>query len=160
MKVNEFIKEFNDVKDDEISKREFLCHRKTTDYVLFEVKVDICEKILSATSHETTNGITIWHKRTAYEYIVFTQQLLGLYTDIEFTDDNFMAEFNELNKEGLIDELLSVIPEKEFNEFNFVKAMCEDDLESNERNIMTVLTNIEQIINSINNSNEANEVTT
>lgn len=152
MKVNEFIEEYNKIKDDEISKKEFLCQRKTSDYVLFEVKVDVCEKVLDATNHEEVGGVKVWRKHSAYQYIIFTQQLLGLYTDIEFADDSFMADFNALNKEGLIDELINIIPEKEFNEFQFVMGLCSDDLESNERNIMSLVDGIGQIVSAVSNA--------
>lgn len=155
MKVNEFIEKYNEVKDDEISRQEFLCQRKTSDYVLFEVKVKVCDKILDATNHEEVGDVKVWRKRSAYQYLIFTQQLLGLYTDIEFADDSFMADFNALNKEGLIDELINIIPEKEFNEFQFVMGLCSDDLESNERNIMSLADGIGQIVSAISNADNS-----
>lgn len=153
MKVKEFIEKYNEAEN----KEEFLNERLTTDYVKYEVKVDVCEKILNATHHqEITDGVTVWHHRGAYAYVIYTQQLITAYTDIEFNDEDFMADFNELNRLDLINELTDIIPEREFFEFNTVMQMCTEDLESNERNILTVLNSIEQLVNAVANTQTTN----
>lgn len=148
MNTKEFIEKYIEVKDDEISKREFLCQRKKEDYIPFETKVGVCETILNAVNHEkVADGVTVWHKRSAYEYVIFTLKLIELYTDVDVNDT--IEDFNELNKLDLIDELMNMIPEKEFNEFQFVKALCNDDQQSNERNIMNVFNSLEQLVNAV-----------
>lgn len=151
MKVNEFIEKFNELKNDE-ERTIFLKERVKETYIDFERKIDMCQKIIKGTSYdEITEDTVVWKKRYAIEYLFYTVKLIEAYTDIEIEGENFMKNFNSLNKlyinyagnyMSYINVILSAIPQTEVTEFNFVLNLCKDDQESNERNLVGAITDL------------------
>lgn len=169
MKVNEFIEKFNELKNDE-ERTIFLKERVKETYIDFERKIDMCQKIIKSTSYdEITEDTVIWKKRYAMEYLFYTINLITAYTDVEFEDGNVMKGFNDLNKlyinytgnyMNYINIILSVIPQTEVNEFNFVLNLCKDDQESNERNIVGAITDLINLFGSVSdNATELEPIT-
>ena len=158
MKVNEFIEKFNELKNDE-ERTAFLKERVTETYIDFERKIDMCQNIIQSTSYsEISEDAVIWKKRYAFEYLIYTINLIKTYTDIEFDNENMLKDFNELNKVYInyidtymnyINVILSAIPQTEINEFNFVLNLCKDDQESNERNLVGAITELVTMLKSV-----------
>lgn len=143
MKVNEFIEKCRQLNENEIS--EFAKGRIVNTYMKYEDKVSLCKTIVDQTSHtEVSEGKRVWNKNSTMEYLLVIMKKIEAYTDLDI--ENPLDDYNLLNKEGYIEELIDAIPYKENVELEDILMMCREDLESNERNIINVL-NLLELIN-------------
>ncbi len=149
--VKDFIKEYKKIVNDS-RKEQFVKDHIVTEYIPYEMKRTICEKIVDVTSHVSYefNGTkrTIYKRDSASQYMIFTLQLIKSYTDIDiiFEGDNSLIAFNDLDKENLIDAIIHAIPESEFVKFNTIMDMAKNDLYINECSNYAIADNIIQKI--------------
>lgn len=105
-------------------------------YVPYEMKLTICEKIIESTYYQTVerNGAKIkkLHINSPAQYMSYCLWLVKQYTNVDIDFKNSLDEFNLLNKYGLLDEFINLIPERELREFRMVLDMVGNDVVQNE----------------------------
>ena len=81
---------------------------------------------------------------------MYINTLLTLYTNIEMSEKNCVAEFDMLDRENLIDTLLKYIPAEELGKFDTIMQMCYDDFMTNNYEIHAFITKTaDDVINSM-----------
>lgn len=136
MNVNEFVTKYKVIKNEDTAKEYVEKHIKNV-YVPYEKKIDICERIINATSYIEVDGVKIYKKNSPAEFMLFELNIIDLYTDIKVDFNSMLAEFNMLNEFGLIEAIASLIPTREYVEFNTLLDMKKDDTYQNERDLVS-----------------------
>lgn len=132
--VNDFVS--NVKKESDLNK--YIKKHIVNEYVNYDHKIDECKEIVELSSYKEVNGQKVYWKDTPKQYFVFVWRLIKNYTDIDM-DSNTLDCYNELNKNGLIDAIISNIPEKEYLEFKTILEMTDNDLYVNTRDIVPFL---------------------
>lgn len=133
--VEEFCKKYNNAKSNEV-KGNLVKGIMNTQYVSFEMKVTICEKIVENTYYikAEKNGMKVkkLHIDSPAQYMSYYLWIVKQYTHIDINFSNSLEEFNLLNKSGLLDIIVSFIPEGELKEFRMILDMVASDTVTNE----------------------------
>lgn len=114
------------------AKESYLKKLNVKEYVDYEVKMALATKIVNASSFDQERP-TVVKVNAPMRYVLFVYTVLSYYTDLDMHSDKMFAEFNMLNKNGLIDKIFNSIPEKEVSEFNSIVAMTYEDFLANYR---------------------------
>ena len=131
MTTKEFIGYFKMANDKQTECKK----RIIKNYIPFTSKIAECCRVVKATmEHTDENQVVIYKQNTPMRFLIFNMSLLGLYTDLEFSE-NLIDEYDLLNEYGAIDILITCIPEHEFKEFSTLLSMTVDDYMSNEREL-------------------------
>ena len=143
--VEMFCKTFKvQAKGAEKTFKDFLNKHIVTDYVDILKKSVICQGIVKATCYAKDGDREFVKFNRVGQYIFFIMKLIELYTDIEIDGNRLSDQYDELNKVGAINALISAIPESEYNEFYTILNMCIDDMRDNEYSITALLYNLKQ----------------
>lgn len=130
--VKEFCKKYNETNLEQI-KEDLIKKAMNPHYVSYEMKITICEKIVENSYYKKNNdGIKKLHIDSPAQYMGYCLWLIKTYTNIEINFENSLDEFNKLNECGLLDVILSSIPENEYKEFNIILDMVRNDVLQNE----------------------------
>lgn len=130
--VETFVKEYNHAND----KQEYLSKHIINKYVNYEEKMTRCENIAEKTMYKEVNGKTVFWQNTPLQHYFFCLELLWRYTDIDLgTGAELLKNYNLLNKNNLITEIISAIPQTEYAEFRTVLDMVVQDKLENERSL-------------------------
>lgn len=109
------------------------------DYIPFAKKADLCKRIVDVCNYISIgNGekmIRVYKQDSVAMHILFTLTLIDQYTDIEINYENIIEDYDALEKYGLINLLISAIPENECNAFDDIMEMIIEDIHENERSI-------------------------
>lgn len=132
--VSEFIKNYN-LRND---KEKYVASHIVNDYVSYAIKIDECNEIINRTCYKEIGGKKFFHKNTPVQYFLFINRLIARYTDIEI-GENSSNDFDELNKNGLVQAIITAIPTREYDEWRTLLQMCNDDLMLNERDLVPFL---------------------
>lgn len=143
-KIN--VKDFVDGYEKSKNKPVYLKKLKINDYVSYGEKSFLANKIIESTSYDERGNIKI---DSTARYLVFIFTLLKSYTNLDVSAERMIEDFDLLNKCGLIDEIISVIPEKEVNEFNKVLSMAYEDFMTNHYEIHGFITDMVQKISNV-----------
>ena len=135
MKVEDFIRKYNKASD----KEKFIENRICVKYVPYEDKIEFCRQIILATHYNIVNDTRVFEKNSAFAFPLFACGLITNYTDIDIETEETLVDFNQLDREGLIDKLLSAIPKSEMERFQTVNQMVLDDEYENNRSIIGLL---------------------
>lgn len=132
MTVQEFVEKYNYRKDDK-AKEKFVNDRLKTSYVPFIEKCNMCERIAKASNIDAT-GKYVQH--SAFNYMLYLLSLIDAYTDIDiaFSSEGDVltdAQYDALQKNGLLERLINLIPKSEATEFGMLIEFANDDLRSN-----------------------------
>ena len=142
MTVDNFIKNYKSSNN----KEQFWSKHIKTQYIDVLTKSVYAESIVDVSNHITVGERRIFKSNALSTHLAFTMRLVDLYTDIdvEFQDAKFIEQYDKLNKIGLIEEILSVVPKKERLEFNTILQMKTDDLYQNEYSVPALLYSIKE----------------
>ena len=120
-----FVKEYNDVKK-KIVCEEFLNKNLViNDYIPFLKKVEMANKIARNSLLDKKNN-TIY-RQSSVQYILFIRSIITLYTNLVGSTEIWIDEYDALDSSGLLDVVISKIPEKEFSEFKTIVDQVEND---------------------------------
>ena len=151
MKIDEFIRKYNSAKN----KDKFLDDCITTQYVPYHDKMTDCEMIIISTT-KLKNEFRI---NSPMRFMLFITTLLSRYTEIG-EDEDVITVFETLDENGLIDQLISKIPQKEYASYNTILNMELDDYMENNRSVTAFISKkikelevpIKTLIDTINNN--------
>ena len=147
MTIREFLDGYDKLASDNL-KENFLNARITTEYIPFTVKMSVCEKIAYATTHIDTGEGTKYKKailkeNTNARYVLFTLNIIDLYTDIGIEWDNpdisITTQFEMLDKSGMIETIVSLVPEIEISKFENILQASVNDMLNYENSIINYL---------------------
>lgn len=126
MTAKEYVAKFNKATDKEL----FFKKSITTNYVPYREKISDCNKIVKATT-ELDGQFKI---NSPAQFMLLAMTIISRYTNIEI-GENIIDDFEELDKENLINMLMTFIPEREMNSYNTLLSMCNDDYIENVRSL-------------------------
>ena len=130
MTVQDFIEKYKTIPNFKFIK---------TEYIPYAIKMAEAREIVNRTMYiETDEKKKFWYN-TPMQYHLFIQRLIANYTDIEIQDP--VEDYDTLNKEGLIEAIISAIPRSEYKEFDTVLRMTRDDEIANTRDLTSWLEN-------------------
>ncbi len=138
MNVEFFVKQIAMNKD----KEGYIKDRVKKKYVPYEEKMARCEQIINITSYIEVNGEKRYRINTPLKFIFTTLTLINEYTDIDidFTDGGFLRDFNLLDQNELIEEVIACLPRHEYDTWMLLLKMMSDDKQENERSLVSYLT--------------------
>ena len=145
-KIN--VKEFAEGYEKSKNKPLYLKKLTINDYVPYGEKSFLANKIVESTSYDEQRNIKI---DSTARYLVFIYTLLKSYTNLDIDAEHMTEDFDELNRYGLVDEIINLIPEKEVNEFNKVLGMVYDDFMTNHYEIHGFIEGMMQKISNVIN---------
>lgn len=123
------------------NREEYVKSHIVDNYLPFETKCAICDNIIKVCSYnkigEGKNEITFFKSDSRGRYLFFILELIRNYTDIEvtFKDGVHLHIYNELQRHGVINEILSFINPVEVEEMHTLLNMAWDDVMENERSL-------------------------
>lgn len=134
--VKEFIKKYEALKSEEL-KNDYVNSIVKNNYVPYENKVTICQKIVEASYYiivKDRDGKERkkMHINSTAKHMLYCLNVVNNYTNLEINFKNSLEEFNALNKIGCLDLILENVPEKEIKELKMIFEMVESDLIKNE----------------------------
>ena len=133
MKVEELIEAYKKARK---TKKEYdFSKHITLKYMPHAQKIALVKSIVESTSFVQVGEKMVYKRNTPEMYFIFTMKLVERYTDIEVDAKDIVSEYDNLMAAGLMDGLLSVIPEDEYNILNGMLEMARDDFEINTRSL-------------------------
>lgn len=128
MKFDEFMELYDNCK--ETDKRiVFVKEHIVKSYIPLEEK-DVRSQIIINNSYYDENG-NFKVNSTAKHMFTFLS-IVDMYTDIDINFKDGLNEYNELDKSMALDDIVSMIDEKDLNEFKIVLNMKCNDVITNE----------------------------
>lgn len=101
---------------------------KVKGYVPYAVKMKTIDTILKHTCFDKDGNL---HMDSAKRYIMYTQALIGNYTNVKIDPTVILDEYDRLDSSGVLEILLEMIPEGEVQTFETLMKMKLDDLVTN-----------------------------
>lgn len=121
---------FKDAKNETDYVDQYISKHIKTEYVSYFLKMAEVHKVIEFSMYKEVNGRKVFWKDSPSLFQLFICRLLNHYTDIDLGEDSANG-FDNLNREGLIDIIVSYIPEKEYKEWStLVNMISEDELEN------------------------------
>ena len=140
--VKDFCKKYNEINIEQ-AKKALIEKAMNAHYVPYEMKITICEKIVESSYYKKNEDEKIkrLHINSPAQYMLYCLNLIKQYTNIKIDFGKALEEFNLLNECGLLDVILSNIPERELKEFRMILDMVESDVLQNEYEIHSFVSN-------------------
>lgn len=145
MEYKKFMEQYKVLKN----KEDFVKRHVTKTYVPYIDKLSNAIDIARNTTHVDVGGKQLYKKNTPGQYFFTIMRIVVLYTDIDLTNEEYVAVYDEFNKEDIISVIFDNIPEKEITEFKTLVEMCVNDIYENERDISSLLENKLEAINMV-----------
>lgn len=108
-------------------------------YMPYAEKCSLVKSIIDKSSYEEIDGKKVYKRNTAGMLFVFTMQLISHYTNLEFDSDEVVQTYDTLMETGLMNQLMSQIPEAEISILRGMLDMQRDDEEANTRSLVSFL---------------------
>lgn len=125
--VTDFVNKYNSYKSD-TAKSEYLNKTiKVVKYVSYASKVVFANQIVEQT-HNIDNGIV--NINTAKQYALFIIGVISMYTNLEFSDAP-LSDYDLLDELGLIEVIIGMISDKEYQNTKLVLDMATNDFMTN-----------------------------
>lgn len=126
--VKEFVKALTNRSSDDARRIYLEGALAVKDYERYEVICTICDQII-ASSYFTVDGQ--FKVDSCKKYLMYISALLNTYTNIRFDESDALGDFNLLQRYGLVDVIISYIPESQMAVFDSVLNMKSNDLMTN-----------------------------
>lgn len=128
MTSKEFFKKYDKTKDINIVKNAI-----TTTYLSFVKKCNLCERVINATYYTTNPDDSVrFHVDSAAEYMLYNLSIIDAYTDIKIDFKNVIEEYDAFAERDLFNIFKEVLPENDLDELDYILAMKENDITTNE----------------------------
>ena len=163
MTVENLVKEIKEKRDWD----KYLSGIVNVSYIPYETKIARCEQIINISSYIEINNKKVYRVNTPIKFVLTTLTLINEYTDIDidFTEGNFLRDFNLLDQNELIEKIIAVLPRHEYDTWMLVLQMMSDDKQENERSLISYLDSklatfnitLDNALSALSNLNETNE---
>lgn len=159
--VQEFVDKHNKFAGDTLKGTFVRENLKTEEYVPYNKKMALAEKIVKSSTYATESVIEPENGNIKYQqtnkiqvnsctrYVLFVYTVIQIYTNINMDSAKMLDEFDLLNREGLIEQIFGRINEKELQEFNKVVQMTFDDFMLNNTTPQSFISNQVQRITDV-----------
>lgn len=134
MKVVDFIKELKSIKTEE-EKNKFIKKHIVKTYIPYLYKITVANQIVTNSSVDEDGKYQI---NSPIRYMLFCQQLLIAYTDIEQSNESPLNDYDLLEQEGVFEKLISFIG-RDYDRFMTVLNMTMDDYIANNRDLASYM---------------------
>lgn len=103
------------------------------DFERYEVVCGICDNLVEQAyfTHDKDGNRTGFKADSCKKYLLYIAALLNTYTNIQFDPEDALGDFNFLCKYGLVDVIISYIPESQIAMFDSVLNMKSNDVMTN-----------------------------
>lgn len=156
MTVKEFVEKYNQINTKTAKASMIKSILKDVLYLTFEEKVDLSNKIVTISAYKpNTNTINL---RSYIKYWLFAQAIVDNYTTLDVDSKNWIEEYNELNRNGVMNAIVNSIPEDEFNELKMVLDMQWNDAITNCNLTVNIVQKVFDNIKDIFNQEEAQKL--
>lgn len=112
------------------AKKNYLKKIEIIPYIRYEHKTVLANQIINSSCYDQDEPNKIKFNSPG-RYMLYVYTLLKTYTNFDMDNTRMLDDFNELNRRGLIDVIVGLIPEAEKNEFEKIVAMVYDDFVAN-----------------------------
>lgn len=120
----------------EKTKEEFLKSKiKIVPYIDYATKIILAKNIILNSCYKND----IFYVDSCKKYLLYIYAILKHWTNLNIEEVNLISQYDLLDRNGLIEKILGLIPEKEISSFGTILEMKENDLMMNERNIHSVV---------------------
>lgn len=128
MDIGKFIDEYVATKDPGAKERLAKKHVKTT-YVSYAKKIDDAKRIVKHSCYDADERFMV---NSPMRYMLFIICVVTNYTDLEFSKENTLEQFDLLLKHGIVETLISIIGD-DYGAFETVLRMVYNDEYENNR---------------------------
>lgn len=143
MQIKEFCMKYKNCREGQEKERFIEKHILKDKYVSYPEKIDICKAIVKASCYKKIkvgeNEKEIFKLDSPARYFSYCIAMIRNYTDLVWSADKNVEEFDMLAKYGLIDAFFHYMPENEVDTMKTILAMVLDDLMENERSIASMM---------------------
>lgn len=138
MTYKKFIESY--LKTDKTKRKAFVKKHITRDYLSYEEKISESKRIVNFSCYQWINDKKVYMQNSPLAYMLFALCIVQKYTDITWDlEKEGVDAFNELDKSGVLDDIIASIPKKEYESFSTVLKMTRDDEYENFRSIVGYL---------------------
>ena len=130
MDIGKFIDEYVALKDDNAKSRLVKKHIVTT-YLDYVKKIDEAKKIVQHSCYDANGRYMI---NSPIRFMLFTMSVIRDYTDLEFSTENTVGQFDLLMKYRIMDSILPFIAD-DYAQFETILKMVFDDEYENNRSL-------------------------
>lgn len=134
--IDELMNGYSSRKSEDAKSRYLSAKVKTVDYMPFEEACVIADMIIANSVFDSNQNIKV---DSCKKYLLYIYSLIYYYTNVDIHENSWVKEFNELNKQNMIEPIISLIPEKIIGEFDAILKMKTDDAMTNYYNIQSYI---------------------
>lgn len=160
MKVEKLIEEYNAAK--KIKKDYDFKSHITVTYMPYIKKITLAKSIVDSTSYEDILGKKVFKRNSVDLLFVFTMKMIEAYTDLEWKKDDVINVYDILMETGVMNGLMSNIPDTEYSILKGMVDMYRDDLEISSQSVVAYLENtkdsIQIFLESVENALQKPEI--
>lgn len=136
IKVADFVEKYESYPT-ELSQNKYLSATiKIRKYVDYATKVAIANQIIKQSCFDKQGNIRI---DSIYKYFLYIVSIISLYTNLEMDATNSASDYDMLDKNGLIEKIVNLIPENELAEYRTIVQMAYDDCMTNNYDIRAMV---------------------
>lgn len=136
MKIKDFVEEIIKAEN----KEEYIAGHLVEDYVPYMSKIVLCDRIIKASCYVDVEGEKVFRINSPAQYMLLVMGVIYQYTDLE-QGESIIADFDFLDQYGLIDALVSMLPEGEYDTIRALLDMMIGDIRENERSLVSYIDN-------------------
>lgn len=137
--INEFCEGYDNCTT-ATAKKNYLKQIEIIPYVRYEHKTVLANQIINSSCYDQDEPTKV-KINSPGRYMVYVYTMLKTYTNLDLHNETMLDDFNELNRRGLIDAIVGLIPTTEKNEFEKIVAMVYEDFITNYYEIHGFITN-------------------
>ena len=134
--VNELIAKYNLKRSDEEKYKYLQDTIDIVQHVDYSNIIALADMIVERSCLDKNGNLNV---DSCMKYMLYVYTLIDKYTNVVADASNWSYEYDQLEKYGLIDFIISMIPEREVNKLNKTVSMKTADLIENNNNIYNFL---------------------
>lgn len=138
MTVKEFLEDLNKVTGKTVKEERMKRNLNVKQYVSFIDKVNLAERVVYHSTHDfdqegnVIGDITI---NSISKYLLHVMGIIDMYTDLDINYNNLVEDYDLLNVNGMIQEIVTLIGEKEIAECQMLLDMKLGDFMQNKLSV-------------------------
>lgn len=138
MTVKEFLEDLNKVTGKTVKEERMKKNLNVKQYVSFVDKVNLAERVVYHSTHDfdqkgnVVGDITI---NSISKYLLHVMGIIDMYTDLDINYNNLVEDYDLLNVNGMIQEIVTLIGEKEIAECQMLLDMKLGDFMQNKLSV-------------------------
>ncbi len=125
--IKQFVEGYSNLKSVQLRDKYITENLETKDYIPYNLKMAMAQSIVNCSCFDENKNLKI---SSPTRYLLYIRTLITKYTNLKENSENssFLEEYDALFSTGLLEKVMSKIPEKELVEFETVVQMTFDDV--------------------------------